>query len=234
MRCHEFELRLNAVLDDRRDPAADALLAAHAAQCADCRQVLAAQRALFAGLAELAVPPIAGDFSRRVVSQTAVVRRAGGRGYLAMGVVAATAAAVLLAVAIVWRARDGGTPLAVSPEPTAPVVEVDRGTPGRPLGMDPGSLALMNRNLLIEAPRLPQHVRGGYHEAMDNLSTALPEAVELEDVERIAPGIRPIRSTLGQLWDALCGADPASAAPPQPASGEALSPALLDVAALRV
>ena len=64
-------------------------------------------------------------------------------------------------------------------------------------------------NLLIQAPRLPEHFRGGYRGAIDTLAVSLPEtALHLQDVERIAPGIRPIRVTLSMLWEAFCRAIP--------------------------
>jgi hypothetical protein len=241
MNCHEFEQRMQAVLDDRGEPARDKELRAHAASCPPCRQLLAGQRALLAGLAALPVPPLAGGFSRRVVGQTDIVpaqladesasRRSGRwpRAWLAVGTVLASAAAVLLALSVVWYAR-GGSSVAGGPDATAAAdgdLLTARDTPPLRTGGGGGGLALTQSNLLIEAPRLPQHVRGNYRGAIDNLALTLPETVEqLHDVERLAPGIRPIRITFSMLWDALCGVAPGEFAPPaQSSSGAGVLPA---------
>jgi hypothetical protein len=235
MNCHEFEDRLQVLLDDRRDPAADALLCKHARGCSACRQMLEGQQALFAGLAALAVPPLAGGFSRGVVcnaagTATPLANRPASRwsqrtkrAGVALGAVAASAAAVLLTVWLVSYARQGpamaGVPqTVVSGDPGL----VDgREAPLRREERIGSGFALANSNLLIEAPRLPQHVRGNYRSAIDNLALTLPETVEqLHDVERLAPGIRPIRLTFSRLWEALCGVAPEEeSGGPQPPRG---------------
>lgn len=52
MTCDEFEARLNAILDRRRDPRADHALAAHQAECLACREMAEAYEALLNGLSE--------------------------------------------------------------------------------------------------------------------------------------------------------------------------------------
>ena len=69
MQCHEFENRLNAVLDERGEPQADPRLAAHARDCPPCRRLLAGQRALFTGLRQSIAPPLKAAFSQQVVAR---------------------------------------------------------------------------------------------------------------------------------------------------------------------
>lgn len=56
MACDWFEGRLQRVLDARRDPLADEILASHACECADCHEWLDAQRILFLTLSVSCVP----------------------------------------------------------------------------------------------------------------------------------------------------------------------------------
>ncbi len=69
MRCDEFEVRLNEVLDQRRSPGGDPQLRDHAQACPDCQEQLAAMGQLLDGLDLLEVPPLADDFALRVVSR---------------------------------------------------------------------------------------------------------------------------------------------------------------------
>jgi hypothetical protein len=50
MSCEDFEQRLNEVLDDRLDPAADRLLVEHSQRCPECQRLLALQSQCFAAL----------------------------------------------------------------------------------------------------------------------------------------------------------------------------------------
>src|SRR5436190_4347620 len=109
MHCHEFEERLNARLDDRGNPAADGRLAAHAADCEGCRQLLADHASLFAGLSRMNTSALRRDFARCVVAAAApamppvAARRSVGRTWLALGADLASAAAMLLAISLVWH-----------------------------------------------------------------------------------------------------------------------------------
>ncbi|MHB8970186.1 MAG: anti-sigma factor family protein [Pirellulaceae bacterium] len=69
MRCDEFDVRLNQVLDRRRSPESDPELRHHAQVCLSCQDQLAMTRRLLDGLDMLDVPPLADDFALRVVSQ---------------------------------------------------------------------------------------------------------------------------------------------------------------------
>jgi hypothetical protein len=189
MNCGQFETRMNLVLDQRRSPADDPALAAHAAVCTACEQLLADHSVLVACVVENRTPLLPSrGFANRVVAaaevstnMTAVRQRRASRLWLTLGVTLSSAAAMLLAISIVWQAR--------------------RATVG-------GDVALAERDefttadMLIEAPRFPGNL----------VALAVPRgaAFRYEEFERVAPGIRPLRESLAFLWDALVGALPRS------------------------
>jgi hypothetical protein len=220
MHCREFESRLNDILDDRGQPRADAQLAAHAEACDGCREMLDGYQALFAGLTRRAFPSPSAEFSQRVVEEVvpAVVVSHGAsarRIGWAVATVFTTAAAVLLVVSLVWQARRGGP----APQSDHKLVGAPN-TPQQPhRGAAPGGLAVAHGDWLIEAPRLPSRIRGSYRGTIDNLAVTLPETVErLDEVEHFAPGIRPIRISLGVLLDALWRTIPGSHEGNQPST----------------
>jgi len=53
MRCDEFSLRFDELLDERREPLDEPNMAAHVAECADCRRTAAAVGAAIGALAEM-------------------------------------------------------------------------------------------------------------------------------------------------------------------------------------
>lgn len=215
MHCRDFESRLNDILDDRGQPRADAQLDAHAQVCEPCRQLLAGQQVLLAGLKHRPLPAaVSAGFADRVVAQVKPVVVARGaspsRVWWALGTVLSTAAAVLLVVSLVWQARRWNAPRPdniVNDSPSAPA-------PNRPLPKRSGpqsGLAMSQADWLLEAPRLPSHIRGSYRGTIDNLAVALPETVQrLDEVEQYAPGIRPIRISFGLMFDALWRTIPGS------------------------
>jgi hypothetical protein len=89
------------------------------------------------------------------------------------------------------------------PQPNENIVNRTPTAPNQP-HRPPSGLAMSQADWLIEAPRLPSHFRGSYRGTIDNLAVALPETVQrLDEVEHYAPGIRPIRISLGVLFDAF-------------------------------
>jgi hypothetical protein len=214
MHCRDFESRLNDILDDRGQPRADAQLAAHAQGCDSCRQLLAGQQALFAGLKHRPLAAaVSTAFAERVVAQSGATSEAAvvlahrvspARAWWALATVLSTAAAVLLVVSLIWQARRGN-----APGPDNNLVNRDPATPAHdrlaPQRRSAGSsLAMSQSDWLIEAPRLPSHIRGSYRGTLDYLAVALPETVQrLDEVEHYAPGIRPIRISFGLMFDAL-------------------------------
>ncbi len=221
MQCREFAERLNQVLDERQPPEGDERLAAHASLCEPCRQVLAGQQAVLAGLRHWQKhresPRLVGEFSRRVVARaqaepveaTLVSARPSRRAWLLAAALVGTAAAMLLAVTIAAFNSTGGDGVVASPDrlpkagspvktpgPSRQIVAKSPSAPAR--GSQPGAFSMFYR---------PD---GRYGEAIADMATSrLPEAVErLDDVERYAPGIRPIRVSFTMLLDALWRAIP--------------------------
>lgn len=216
MQCHEFEDRLNSVLDERASPATDQALVAHARRCRWCAEVLQAQQMLAGGLRPLPVPELSVNFAARVVGQFAAERARpaasrAARWWLAASVVLSSAAAVLLCLSLVWRARRDHGPAVASSDPhatLAPRLPV-RGNAG-----NQGGLAMSQAGWLVEAPRLTDHVR----DSIAVLPETLPQSWrQIDQVERMAPGFRPLRISLALLWDTLCRAFPSGpeAAPAQ-------------------
>ena len=214
MQCREFEQRLNELLDERARPEADSRLSAHAARCPRCRQILAGQQMLLEGLSQLATPTLRRDFAQRVVAEVATRPAAPrvGRRWISLAACLASAAAMLLAVSLVWYARrtrpvldrpfDTAHRSAALPRQNA-LAMVQSGGSQRPTAQRQRP-ALTGADLLLEAPRLPGHLLS-YRAAIDDLGTTLPEAVErLDEVERLTPGIRPLRVSLYMIWDTLC------------------------------
>jgi len=211
MQCQEFEDRWNELLDERGCPQADPRLAAHAGECESCRGLLTGGSLLLRGLTQLPIPPLGREFARRVVTQVAsdressVTARPASRAWLAVGVLLASAAAALLAISLVWYARRGGDHVAGGGN--RPAV-VNRSAPGASPRRR-GPAYAFGGQLLLSAPRLPsfQNYRG----AIDNLAVTLPQTVEqLDQMERLAPGIRPVRLSLAMFWQTLRRSIPGS------------------------
>lgn len=221
MHCHEFEQRLDAMLDDREDPGADAALAMHARQCERCEQVLAGQEMLVGAMRELPLGELPAGFAGGVVARHVAegAPRATGqarRWWVAAAVLLTSAAAALFAVSIAWQARrnDGEQAARLNETPA-------KGPRGRLLGgnlavAQPGGLRRAatgsehvgrgSSGWLIEATRLTDHVR----ESMDGLPSTLPETMErINQVEQVAPGIRPLRISFALIWDTIWRAFPA-------------------------
>jgi hypothetical protein len=220
MHCREFEDRLQAILDDRRTPQRDPRLREHAARCEGCRQLLTDQAALAAAFSLRQAPQPRGDFARRVVlaATAAPVRRNSARNtWLAIGTALASAAAVLVAVSLAWYSRQTSEtvvaqtslrrPIAAGPRGrgfalTQPALTQQRLSPAQVRGVT-------GADLILEAPGLPSRLN--YRGAIDELVTALPEAgYRLEQMENVAPGLRPLRLSLSAIWETLCRTIPGS------------------------
>lgn len=219
MKCHEFEDRLHALLDDRRSPAGDSALAAHAAGCPACGQLLHGQHVLLAGL-NAGLPPLADDFARRTLDRyladvsdaplDAVVLTGSGRSLLARrawqvaGWLLASAAALLIGISIFVASRPADNTVVTQDK------KVNRTeSSARPqLANDPSGgsgRARPRREAVARGRSFISRPAGGYGMAIADMATSLPEAVErIEEVERkYAPGIRPIRVSFAVLWEAL-------------------------------
>lgn len=114
MRCDEFENRLNAVLDARRNPADDRRLARHAEVCRNCRQLAAAMDLIGESLRWSRHEESDPRITQRVLAELATSSPAAGRPWSVWTHVTLAAAAALLA-AIVLRPNE-------QPQPHRPVV----------------------------------------------------------------------------------------------------------------
>jgi hypothetical protein len=104
MHCVQFEMRLNQLLDDRRDPEGDLALSQHALECSECADLLLGQEVLRRGVEmRLLNEPTAGrDLAVRVAAEvTRCSRDSAWRRWTWS--IATIAAAVLLAVALQHR-----------------------------------------------------------------------------------------------------------------------------------
>lgn len=107
MQCRDFEQRLQASLDERRQPDWDIELRLHSQDCARCRDLAAAFGALMEGLHALPEPAAPSDLAARVVAELnrqPVVLPAGRvRRWASAAAAMATAATVLFAVGTTLR-----------------------------------------------------------------------------------------------------------------------------------
>lgn len=176
MNCGQFETRLNLVLDQRRSPADDPALATHAAVCANCDELLADHMTLIASVARARLPRMSAGFANRAVAALAPVvvrQRRSHRVLLAACVALSSAAAMLLAISIVWKARQAG------PSDGEQIV-----TTG----------GMTSADLIVDAPSLWSN---------QFAMAASGASLRLDQVERVAPGIRPLRHSLSMIFDAL-------------------------------
>jgi hypothetical protein len=141
---------------------------------------------------------------------------------------AATAAAVAIAVSIFLSSQprvgsNGAGNLALGNR---------GGKPVKPLTVPPTDGALAHRSADSEQPgprrpgpdrraaaaHIPLFPRSGYGTALADMATSsIPQAVErIEEVERYAPGIRPIRVSFAVLWNALWRSIPGFGEEPDP------------------
>ena len=131
MRCHEFEDRMNDVLDQRLAPERDGLLVRHAGECPSCRRLLEGQAALFSGLDLWETPALSHQFAAAVLvgsgqiplgTTADVAHRPKANWLRVIAGLAALAAVVLVAVWIgLSKQQDAARPVAAKPaQPVLP------------------------------------------------------------------------------------------------------------------
>lgn len=122
MRCDEFAERLDYVLDQRRDPAADPLLRKHARACLNCRDEMETIQTVLTGIDLWESPAANADLAQRVVAQ--VVAEDGRRPwYLHAWRGWALAAAAMLLVSVLpayWLAKQNDRQTAAANAWSAP------------------------------------------------------------------------------------------------------------------
>lgn len=104
MKCEEFEVHMNEILDERRRPEWDEQLRAHGETCRGCRDLAAAYGMLFEGFFALPAPKAPADLAARVLEQMRPRPLVSPRLAL-LGAIFSTAAAVLVA-ALLMRGND--------------------------------------------------------------------------------------------------------------------------------
>jgi hypothetical protein len=120
MRCDEFDVRLNQMLDRRRSPENDPQLRHHALVCLSCQERLATTRRLLDGLDMLDVPPLADDFALRVVSQVVPASHVQHRSSWFTWEVAVAGMLLISLLPGYWLLRQSTRPVAtVTPAPQA-------------------------------------------------------------------------------------------------------------------
>ena len=222
MNCHEFEDRLQTLLDERERPEADLKLRAHAEECGLCRQTLHVQEALFAGLRGWRAPAMTlsavAAAEAAVSAEVRVVARKPAPSFKQwISWVAAVAATILLAFGIAWSIQQSGNRQPVVADGAKTKVSrekriVRRNKPMRSADKEVGKELATANNQPQPSQTLSPGIRqplGTYSMTVGNFAARFPEAVDqLGEVERYAPGIRPIRISVSLILDALRRAIP--------------------------
>jgi hypothetical protein len=177
MRCHEFEKRLNDVLDRRLAPEEDRKLRGHARRCGQCAEMLEAYRTLTVGLSRMNAPEPEAGFSFRVLHSVssggaarAVAERRKRRVIWYAGGFAAAAASLFIAAAI-WRGPGASQSRLM---PTRMIATVDYAGIARQTGRFASSFAGPQIVLVGELAQRFEPVRDSFYAALDALRRTWP------------------------------------------------------------
>jgi predicted anti-sigma-YlaC factor YlaD len=182
MRCAEFRLRLDAVLDARRAPQEDFELNSHARHCPKCFDWMNSQADLMAVVGSLATVSPRPDFGVQVLQQFEVRRRQEKKQRRFVVSAVALAASLLLAVVFPWRSLNWFQPGEMPSN--------------SPTGV--GAVAELQNHYL----KLAQTTR---HLANDIATPQIALAGEV--VEGFKPVTRSVYGALQNLWRTLPGSD---------------------------
>lgn len=202
MRCEQFEERLDQLLDERRSPCVDPSLAAHAAGCAGCRELLAGCGLLLGALPGLPRPAPSADLAEHVVAR-ATARRplvvwSGRRAAL-------LAVAALLIVGLMPLVRRAAPP----PQPTLPAAAADVAAGHAPIPL--GRIALVSLPAISEREiKVLAHSTG---ERVALVVMHFPDyspadgsdggATRPAWIEPVADGLRPLAESVSGAWHVL-------------------------------
>lgn len=208
MQCVDFQRRLNRLLDERQRPEDDAALQAHSMACPGCRDSMAGQGRLRELMAQ-GIAPLSTNFTRRIVSRSMREPRLGRRKKWIAAAIFATAATLVIAV----------LPLARRPTfPTAfRVARFTSETPGthsaaRRPRTGSGTIAVWQpqsqRAVIISQPTLSADNTAeseDFRQLIRVLLANLPDVpnAQLEPIDRIAGGFKPLASTLSAALGAI-------------------------------
>jgi hypothetical protein len=206
MRCDEFELRWNDLLDERLSPESDPALAAHVAECRECARLMHDMTFVSAALHAAPLEPLSPDFAVRVSSlaasqwrpATAWAWKEAVQGVAAMA--AALAAVLLLSVATMWHVSQQ-----VAAQPGT------RATSGLAIG-SVGRTGAPNGSHESAAPS-PQRMRRPlpWSFSWDRLTLTGRDGQPNQSVlalQRVTGSLRPVASSLSTAWQLLREAFP--------------------------
>jgi hypothetical protein len=227
MNCHEFEQRINELLDGRSPLQGDPALEAHARHCDACRSLLSAYRRL----AQVELWPAHAPDVRDAVCvavardepvEVVPLRTFGAAAWRRLAFAAAAAcAAVVLVSYSVWTAME----LANSPQTAVPVVQ----------GGSTGAGQRVEASSAPAIPDLAQTAADSYRQLAQETGKSLSDVAALvpsveetaplpaaqagENASRLAPnvveGLKPVtRSTAGTLSLLMRVIPPPTKAPP--------------------
>jgi hypothetical protein len=171
MRCVQFELRLNQLLDDRRDPDSDLELAEHARECPDCADLLLGHEMLLQGVAteKLDEPAAGRDFAVRVAAEVAnSARDSSWRRW--NWTIPTIAAALLLALAFWHRFGGLNNPAAPGHGPGANLFATDDDAAYRGLY---ARTVKLTKEFREQSPQWAEHMADGLKPVADSMSAAL-------------------------------------------------------------
>jgi hypothetical protein len=214
MQCREFEERMHLLLDERQAPQKDPQLHSHAQSCANCRQLLLDQEALFRGLDCFRTPSLRHGFPEQVVSQAAGAAALLGRPekrrpWLLAAAVVSTAAVALIALSIAMnrapndrsapanrvpanhQAKRPGKSAANQVGSHVPRATTDNPPDRSPMGESRAAPGSNSPLAAADVESLEQ-----YGQALQSLAAQVPQAVDrFDEVEQATPGLRPVRTS---------------------------------------
>ncbi|MCO6456044.1 MAG: hypothetical protein J5I93_12160 [Pirellulaceae bacterium] len=196
MRCEQFEIRLQDLLDRRERPEFDACLLEHAEACGECQRLLAGQELLLATLAEPLPDEPDHLFVDRVMAEATAwpPRRVRlGNAVLAL---AGLAAMFLLMSVPAWKlpiSPEGHPELAVAGDPEA-----------APSGALAGDSRPQPRPDADSGMSAPGPLFGDVPFHLDEYLSLLEiHGENLQHVDQLAGGFRPLASSLSFAFDAF-------------------------------
>ncbi len=197
MQCDDFETRLQSLLDDRQPPERDASLQAHAAWCERCGQLLRTQEGLMRALRSVPVHP-SEDFSRRVIAEAKVGRASANQRPWALvpAALVALAASWLIFMSGPTAQNTSSTPISAEPRVAEQIRPSNSGSELPQLVLSEGALSQEEQldESLVALGSAVQEIFNRFSEAPFD---------ELQSVDRITGGFRPIATTLNVAFDAL-------------------------------
>jgi hypothetical protein len=197
MQCLEFESRLQSVLDARQAPQADAALGGHAAECAECRQLLAAMTAVAEYAAAMPAVCPAG-LTRQVLQQMQPRRRVLPLRWAA----GLAAAAALAGVLPLWSWLSGGHGPTAQTAETHHEVQLAQTVPNRPAPQPPSPKSPIVEPTTAEPWSLVPELSAFSAQNSHELSAGFNGFGD--DVrEGLAPVTRSTAGALESLWQAL-------------------------------